>query len=102
MADKAEAADSFYSRMKGLLGRSNFPAGEALIIGSCNCVHMFFMRFAIDVIFLDKNNRVVKALHSLKPFRITPVYFKAVLAIELPAGTLASTSTQEGDLISIE
>ena len=102
LADAAEIASSLFPRMKGLLGRSALPKGQALVIASCNCVHTFFMRFPIDLIFLDKSNRAVKVIHSLKPFRITPAYLKAVLTIELPPGTLASTSTQEGDIISIE
>lgn len=102
MAEEAELAATVFARMKGLLGKSRLPKGRALIIASCNCVHTFFMQFTIDVLFIDKDNRAVKALHSLKPFRISPIYFRSVRTIELPSGTLSSTSTQEGDFISIQ
>ena len=100
LAEAALIAETPFKRIKGLLGRKDFKAGQALIIRPCNSIHTFFMRFPIDVLFLDKNNRIVKTVPSLKPYRITPIYFSARLTIELPAGTIQRSSTQEGDLIS--
>jgi hypothetical protein len=60
------------------------------------------MRFAIDVLFMDKNGRVIKAVSSLRPFRITPIYINSAFAIELPSGTIDSTQTAEGDAILID
>lgn len=90
-------ADTPFKRMKGLLGRSYFNQKEALIIKPCNSIHTFFMRFAIDVIFADKQNRVVKTISNLKPWRLSGMYLSASFCIELPAGTIASSSTREGD-----
>jgi uncharacterized protein len=101
LADKATIANTAFSRMKGLLGRKEFPKGEALILDPCNSIHMLFMRFPIDVVFMDKNNRVVRAISSIKPFHFSPIYFKAKLAIELPVGTILSTSTRAGDDLSL-
>jgi uncharacterized membrane protein (UPF0127 family) len=101
LADKAKVADTFLKRLIGLLSRSFLNKGEALILNPSNSIHSFFMHFTIDVLFLDKNNRVVKAIASLKPWRLTKIYFNAALTIELPVGTIQLTSTREGDTISL-
>jgi uncharacterized membrane protein (UPF0127 family) len=102
LADRAEEAASARARLKGLLGRSTIETGEGLHIAPCNSIHMFFMRFAIDVAFLDKDRRVVRAIHSIRPWRATRVYLAAHSALELPAGTLAQTGTCEGDQLRFE
>jgi hypothetical protein len=94
-------ADRPITRMVGLLGRGELKSGEALIIKPCYSIHTFFMRFAIDVLFVDKNNRVIKVISRLKPFKFSGLYFNAAFAIELPLDTANSTSTQEGDMLSI-
>jgi len=99
VAEKAVLVETFLMRIKGLLGRKKFLKGEALILKPCNSIHTFFMKFPIDVVFLDKNNRVIKTIICLKPFRFTPVYFKANLAIELPCGTIQATLTQPNDFL---
>lgn len=101
LADRATIANTAFARMKGLLGRKELSKGEALILDPCNSIHMLFMRFPIDVLFVDKNSRVVKTIFSIKPFQLTRVYFKAKFAIELPSGTILSTSTKEQDPICI-
>ncbi|MCX5701721.1 MAG: DUF192 domain-containing protein [Candidatus Omnitrophica bacterium] len=101
LADKAEVADTFLKRLIGLLRRKSLSQGEALILIPSNSIHSFFMRFSIDVLFLDKSGRVVKTIVFLSPWRLTKVYFKAHLTIELPVGTIERTSTQEGDTVSI-
>ena len=100
LADNAVLANTPLSRMVGLLGKEKLCNGQALILDPCNSIHTFFMRFPIDVLFLDKNNRVVKAVYSVKAFRLTPIYFRAKLAVELPPGTIIATSTQEGNILS--
>lgn len=102
LAQDAIVADTVFKRMKGLLGRKDFRHGEALIIRPCNSIHTFFMHFPIDVLFVDKDNRVIKVLPSLKPFQLTNIYFRAAFTIELPAGTLESSLTQDGDTLLLE
>ena len=99
IADKAKVADTFYRRMVGLLNRHSFEKGEALILRPSCSIHSWFMRFAIDAIFLDKSGKVIGALHSFKPFRLSPFFFRASCAIELPENTLQLTHTQVGDII---
>jgi len=101
IADRVVMANSFFSRLIGLLNRSELLSGEALILTNSNCIHMFFMRFAIDVIFLDKDNRVVGLAENLKPFRVSSICSKASRAIEMPTGTIQSSKTVLGDVLEI-
>ena len=99
VASHAEIARDPWARMKGLLGRRDFPQNEALIITRCQSIHMFFMKFPIDVIFCDRQNKVIGLCERLKPFCLSPIFFKASYAIELPLGAVASSKTQVGDQI---
>ncbi len=101
LAEEATLADTFLSRLKGLLGRQSLGAGEALMLSPCDSVHTFFMRFAIDVAFLNKQNEIIGIYPCLKPWRITRIFFKASSCLELPAGVLHATQTQLGDHIEI-
>ena len=102
IASNIEIADSFSSRSKGLLGRRSIEQGYALVIRPCNSIHMFFMHFSIDVIFVDKSNKVVGLIKDIKPFRLSPIYFKAWQAIELAAGTIDLTNTQISDILTFQ
>jgi uncharacterized membrane protein (UPF0127 family) len=102
LSTQVEVADTSLSRLIGLLGKSCLPEPHGLMIEPCNSVHMLGMRFAIDVLFLDKEWKAVAAYHRLKPFRISKIHLKAARAIELPAGTLERTGTIVGDQIVAE
>ncbi len=101
LADEAKMADTFFSRLVGLLNRNSLEKSEALILTPSNCIHSFFMRFTIDVIFLDKAGKVIDALPSFKPFRLSPIYFNSRTIIELPEDTLELFQTQPGDIIQL-
>lgn len=101
LADNSIIAHSLLKRTIGLLNRKCLKAGEALIISPGNSIHTFFMRFAIDVVFINKNNKVIKTISCLRPFRLSQVYWLSSKVIELPAGIISSTHTQEGDLLSL-
>jgi len=101
LATHVVVATSLPARMRGLLGRSCFAAGQGLLIQPCKGIHTFFMRFSIDAVFLDRDNRVVAFFQSLVPNRMTPVYRKAHSVLELPAGTLdADLAVGEGIVFS--
>jgi len=102
LAERVERATSMRARLRGLLGRTSLPEGEALVIEPCSSIHTFFMRFAIDAAFVGKDGRVLRAIPDLRPWRATRVYPSAALVIELPAGTLQRTATAEGDALSFE
>ena len=66
---KIRVARSFLERARGLIGVKRLAPDEGLLIERCNCIHTFFMRFAIDATFLDKNGNVVKTVRGIKPWR---------------------------------
>jgi len=101
LADRIELAADSKSRRRGLLGRDRLNAGHALVIAPCRGVHTFFMRFAIDVLFVRSDGRVVKCAHDVPGWRIT-VALTAHAAIELPGGTLRRSRTERGDRVLLE
>ncbi|MBF0486413.1 MAG: DUF192 domain-containing protein [Candidatus Omnitrophica bacterium] len=101
LADNVVLADTAFSRMQGLLGRSSLAEGEGLLITHCNSIHMFFMKFPIDVVFLDKNNRIVGLVSNIPPFALSPIFWKADKALELPAGKILQTKSSISDQIII-
>jgi uncharacterized membrane protein (UPF0127 family) len=78
LSNNVIVADSILKRMKGLLGKSELPVGEGLWIKPCMSVHTFFMKFPIDVIFLNKRNQVIALIKNILPNRLTGLYPKAV------------------------
>lgn len=101
LASRAETAGESGSRRRGLLGRGSLGEGEGLWIVPCEAVHCFFMKFTIDVVFLDKKLRVVKTRPSLKPWRIAGC-LRAHSVLELPEGTIQATGTRPGDQLEFE
>lgn len=102
LAERGEIANDFFSRLKGLLGRAGLEVGEALVITQCNSIHMFFMKFPIDVCFLDKKNKVVGIVQDIRPFQLSPIFWRAVSAVELPGGVLAQARVSIGDQIILK
>jgi uncharacterized membrane protein (UPF0127 family) len=98
LASRLEVADSGPRRSKGLLGRNGLEAGEGLWIVPCESVHTFFMRFAIDLVYLDRKNRVRKVRSAVPPWRLSAC-ISAHSVLELPAGTVLRTQTQTGDVL---
>ena len=96
LASIVEGAFDSASRRKGLLTRSSFEPGQALVIAPCSGVHTFFMRFAIDVVFVSRDGAVVKVASHLRPWRVAGA-LRAFAAIELPDGTIETTGTRAGD-----
>ena len=101
VALNVQIADTFFTRMKGLLGREGLEKDQGLIITRCQSIHMFFMKFSIDVLFLNKEMQVVGMCHSIKPFRLSPLFFKANKALELPSGLLFEKKIFLGDPLEL-
>jgi hypothetical protein len=95
-----EAAHTGQSRRKGLLGRECLRPGEGLWIAPCESVHTFFMKFPIDLVYLDRQHRVKKVRDSVGPWRISAC-LAARSVLELPAGTVRATQTEQGDIVEI-
>jgi uncharacterized membrane protein (UPF0127 family) len=89
-------------RIVGLLSVDHLEDGAGLLIERTQSIHMFFMRFAIDAVFVDKDRRVTKTVADLRPWRVVWWARGARDCIELPAGAIASSSTQVGDRLAIQ
>ena len=85
-----------------MLGRPNPEPGEGLLLDPCQAVHMYWMRFALDVAFLADDGEVVAVYHELEPARLSGRHKDAVRALEFRAGTLEQSGTQVGDRIMLE
>lgn len=101
LAEMSKKASNPVSRGIGLMGRRSLPPGGGLIIQPCNSVVSFFMRFPIDVVFLDRDAKVCHMIHGMVPWRASKIVRGSKLVVELPAGTLAGSGTQHGDTITI-
>ena len=88
-------ADSFWPRLKGLLGTAVLPEGEGLLLCPCNCVHTCGMRYAIDVLFVDSDGRILKLVQALAPWR-SACCWQAAAVLELSAGTAQRQNLQSG------
>jgi uncharacterized membrane protein (UPF0127 family) len=96
VADRLRLAHTHWTRLKGLLGTRVLEPGEGLWIKPCRQIHMFGMRYAIDVVFLDAGHRVVDVVEHIAPNRISRKVADAESALELPAGTVARTGLAPG------
>ncbi len=101
LASELEVAKSFAARSQGLLGRSGLKPDSGLLIDPCSSIHMWFMRFPIDVVFLDKKNRVVGLRRNVKPWGMAWSW-RGAKTIELPVGVIATTRTQIGDIVAFQ
>ncbi|MDD5628380.1 MAG: DUF192 domain-containing protein [Elusimicrobia bacterium] len=100
VASRVAVADDSVSRSRGLLGRTAMAPEEGLWIVPCPMIHTFFMKFAIDVVFLDRELRVVRVLEGLKPWRVSPWVFRAHSVLELAGGRLRG-SVAVGDRLEL-
>ena len=102
LGDAIEAARTLRSRVIGLLGRDGLERSGGLWIEPCNSIHMFFMRFAIDVVFVDRGNQVTRTFTNLGPWRLARGGRKARGVLELPTGTIEQSGTKQGDPLAFD
>jgi uncharacterized membrane protein (UPF0127 family) len=100
LATRLELAGTGPSRKKGLLGREGLLPGEGLWIVPCEAVHTFFMRFPIDLVYLDRKKRIKKLRSNVGAWRMSAC-LTAHSVLELPAGTIRETRTEPADTIEI-
>jgi len=93
-------AKGFWQRLRGLMFFKSYPYKEALLFDNCSAIHTFFMRFPIDVVFINKEENILKICHSLKPWRLcfcVGAYYTA----EFPAGTAREKGLNSGSTTSM-
>jgi len=98
LASRMEVAESSAQRNKGLLGRESLTPGEGLWIRPCESVHTFWMQFPIDLVYLDRKNRVKKLVSAVPAWRLSAC-LTAHSVLELPSGTIRETQTEQGDTL---
>jgi uncharacterized membrane protein (UPF0127 family) len=98
LASTAELADRGEKRRKGLLGRERLAPGEGLWITPCEAVHTFWMRFPIDLVYLDRNHRIKKVRSNMGPWRLSAC-LTAHSVLELPSGTVRCAQARPGDML---
>ncbi len=101
VAEHAELADTFVTRLRGLLGRRGLNEGCGLVLRPGNSIHSFFMAFPFDAIFVDDDGRVLHLMHAMRPNRVSPIVRHAHSIIELPVGAIERSGTVLGDLLEI-
>jgi len=107
LCEHIEDAGGMAGQSRGLLGRDGLTPGHGMLfvrgrLEPFMWMHMFFMRFAIDIVFLDRHNTVVRISHTLRPWRLSRIVFGASKAIELEAGAALRSDTRVGDSIAFE
>ncbi len=101
LGQSVDVADTSAKRRTGLLGRQRLEPGEGLWISPCESVHTFFMKFPIDLVYMDKSRKVRKVRHAVPPWRLS-MCLTAHSILEFPAGTAKQTGTIAGDTLVIE
>ena len=101
LADAADVADTSSKRRTGLLKHERLAPGEGLWIVPCESVHTFFMKFPIDLVYLDRERKVRKVCSAVPAWRLSAC-FSAHSILELPAGVVEQTRTAVGDELFIE
>lgn len=97
IGEKIELADTFLTRLKGLLGKEKLEEGQGIILAPCSAVHCLGMKFAIDVIFLNENKEVINIIENIQPGANGAKEKKAHFVLEVAMGVVGQKSIQIGD-----
>ncbi|MNL56968.1 hypothetical protein D3C87_1804950 [compost metagenome] len=101
LVENLEVARTFWSRGKGLLGRKSLPENQALWIPRCNSIHTYFMKFAIDCVFIDKNLKVKAVYRDVRPGRLIFPVWGASSVIEMTSGSAEKLNISVGDQLHV-
>jgi uncharacterized protein len=99
LGNRVALANRWLARLRGMIGAPAPHPGQGLLLTPCSSVHMYGMRFPLDVAFLDRTGKVVAVYPSLAPGSRTRWHRNAAHALELPAGTLGESGTTLGDVL---
>ena len=97
LGEAIEVASTAVHRVKGLLGRECLEDGQGLLFFRCASLHTFFMRFPVDILYVDKSGKVLKIAPEVKPFKLVAAPFRSYFALELPMGSVRRSKTRVGD-----
>ena len=94
-------ANNLWTRLRGLIGVRDLPEGHGIVIEPCRGVHCMFMSIPIDVIYVDKEHRVVALDRAMKPWAVGKIYSNGRYVVEVPVGTIDRTQTEVGDVLKV-
>lgn len=100
VAKKMKIASSFFDKLIGLMFRKKMHGFDCLLIKHCKSIHTCFMRYSIDVVFVNKNFEVIKVISNMKPWRFTRLFFTAAHVFEFQGGSLDS-KLKLGDTLEV-
>ncbi|MFQ5612496.1 MAG: DUF192 domain-containing protein [Anaerolineae bacterium] len=95
-------ADTFWTRLRGLLGSRPLTNGQGLVLKNEKSIHTFFMTFSIDVIYANDRLRVIRLDKDMRPYRLGPFVRDAAYILELPVGTIDASRTVVNDQLSFQ
>lgn len=99
LGEAIEVAATSVQRVKGLLGRDTLADGQGLLFKHASSLHTFFMQFPIDIVYADKNGKVLKMARAVKPFKLVAAPLRCFYALELPVGAIDRSQTRVGDYL---
>ncbi|WP_017754549.1 DUF192 domain-containing protein [Calidifontibacillus oryziterrae] len=102
IAKDVKVAKTFWKRFKGLMFTKDLQKGSALLIEPCQSVHTFFMSYALDILFVNEEGKVVAVEEQMKPGKIGKIVRTAKQVIELPAGTIRATKIEVNQVIKLK
>jgi uncharacterized membrane protein (UPF0127 family) len=102
LVTEANFADTFWLRLRGLLGRSSLGEEEGLILVGEKSIHTLFMKFPIDIAYIDKGHKIIRIDENMVPYRLGPFVTQSAYVLEMSIGTIAKTATEVGDQLSFE
>ena len=101
LANNAKLANTFLTRLKGLLGSPPLEEGQGLLLQNEKSIHTMFMGFPIDIVYIDQNHSVIKLTPNMLPYRLGPYISQAVYILELPVGIIEKSRTTVGDKLTL-
>ncbi|MBK8191207.1 MAG: DUF192 domain-containing protein [Vampirovibrionales bacterium] len=101
VAERVRMANTHWTRFWGLMGKPCLPPGDGLWLEPCADIHSFFMRFPFDAAFIDRSGKILRCVEAMRPWRASPWVRGSRVVLELPAGALAQSACQPGDIITL-
>ena len=93
---EGRVADTFFTRLQGLLGSKPLQSGEGLVLEGVKSIHTLFMTFPIDVIYVNPSLQVIKTEENMVPYKLGGYVRQAAYVLEMPIGTIEASKTQSG------
>ncbi len=100
IAAQVKVVNGFFDRLVGLMFKKDMRGFDGLLIDPCNSIHTCFMRYSLDIIFLNDHNEIIKIVRNIKPWRMTRIYFNATKVLELKSGVMDSQFC-DGDKLEV-